>query len=272
MSDLLSNEGALVLGTYSEETIWKHFKKFGILERIQNEGYKELIIKTDASDPFVHRITLTDKSLLKEAPGKDFLIDIFLRRRTFHGEEFKAFQYPDQDDEARAFMKQNLNWEMHLSIVEWLAMQNPRKEFTPRRPQLPGQRFPGLGVGREFAQMLRYLSVEQRNGGPKLICSSFFFFLFLILMCVADRDGLMEVPEHFHNAVIYSIGQSYYFVNPSFQGYFVNLICKCNSLCEGEMEFFFLLIDVFHSGLGRCYCEQRTCSSQLGHRNALCCR
>lgn len=60
--------------------------------------------------------------------------------------------------------------------VEWLLLQNPRATFTDRKPRLPGQEHPGLG-------MLKDASA------------------FLVLAC--DRlglDGVLFTPSHYHLA------------------------------------------------------------------------
>jgi len=43
---------------------------------------------------------------------------------------------------------------MELLSIEWLLLQNPHAEFTTRRPRLPGQRFPGLGLLRDVMSCL----------------------------------------------------------------------------------------------------------------------
>lgn len=39
-------------------------------------------------------------------------------------------------------------------FVNWLTLRNPRAHFSALRPQLPGQEVPGLGLAREFSQLL----------------------------------------------------------------------------------------------------------------------
>jgi len=39
---------------------------------------------------------------------------------------------------------------MEVIAVDWLLLQNPREPFSNRRPQLPGQQHPGLGLLRDF--------------------------------------------------------------------------------------------------------------------------
>ena len=65
---------------------------------------------------------------------------------------------------------------MEVLRVEWLLLQNPRSTFTDRKPRLPGQEHPGLG-------MLKDASA------------------FLVLAC--DRlglDGVVFTPSHYHLA------------------------------------------------------------------------
>src|SRR5689334_1469499 len=54
------------------------------------------------------------------------------------------------------------------------------------RAQLPGQRHPGLGVGNNIHDLLVFLSKSKK------------------------RDGLLNVPEHFHNGYLYIL-KGYYF-------------------------------------------------------------
>lgn len=81
-----------------------------------------------------------------------------------------------------------------LLVVDWLHLQDPRRSFTPERPKLPGQIHPGSGVGIE---------------------------VFLILTLCARRlflHGLIEVPERFHNAVLY---ERSHFIDPAWEGTFL---------------------------------------------------
>ncbi len=78
-----------------------------------------------------------------------------------------------------------------LLSVEWLLLQNPRGRFTPKRPALPGQKHPGLGLLDDVVALL-------------------------IVAC--DRlhlDGLVFVPSQFHIA---AYGRSHMkFVKPATQ-------------------------------------------------------
>ncbi|ORY49049.1 hypothetical protein BCR33DRAFT_714117 [Rhizoclosmatium globosum] len=97
------------------------------------------------------------------------------------------------------FMTKHLPDKLSVTIVEWLALQNPLLKFTPTRPQLPGQHHPGLGVARQVTEMLVHLCQEK------------------------NRDALVSSPEYFHNAVMYRLG-GWRFLNPAFEGYLMALM------------------------------------------------
>jgi len=67
-----------------------------------------------------------------------------------------------------------------MILVEWLALQDPSGSFSAERPRLPGQEYPGLGGLRNLQAMLYYFG---ENGG---------------------KDAVVDVPQHYHAAVIYS--------------------------------------------------------------------
>jgi hypothetical protein len=72
--------------------------------------------------------------------------------------------------------------------VEWLCMQNPQANFTPDRPRLPGQTYPGLGIGEMVMEILAIMAGRLRTA------------------------GLLNTPEHFHNAQMYSA--QFKFIDP----------------------------------------------------------
>ncbi len=78
---------------------------------------------------------------------------------------------------------------LDMVVIEWLSAQNPKAKFDPKKPQLPGQSKPGLG-SLNFMMELMYIVGEQ-----------------------VVKDGFMDVPDHFHGAVMYS--RKFKFFNPS---------------------------------------------------------
>ncbi len=103
-----------------------------------------------------------------ERPGKETrLIELILREGVFRPKEtfIERFEFKDG---------------LTMILVEWLALQHPRGSFTPERPKLPGQSHPGLGGLRNMQEMLYFFG--QKTG----------------------KDAIVDVPQHYHAAVIYS--------------------------------------------------------------------
>ena len=74
-------------------------------------------------------------------------------------------------------------------ILEWLTLQNPLLSFSPQRPRLPGQLYPGLGLGKKVVDIFAYLARLSR------------------------LDAILAFPAYFHNAVLFS--RFFRFVNPA---------------------------------------------------------
>ena len=96
-----------------------------------------------------------------------------------------------------------------LLMVEWLSLEDPRRAFSPDRPRLPGQRHPGSGVG---AEVMLLLTICARRLG---------------------LHGLIEVPERFHNAVIYR--RRTHFFDPIMEGRFLALVDLLDGRSLGEV-------------------------------------
>ena len=77
-------------------------------------------------------------------------------------------------------------------VLEWLTLQNPRAQFTEIKKPLPGQKHPGLGLGRKFFDLFEYLARLNKN------------------------DGILAFPAYFHNAVKFL--RDFYFLNPEKRG------------------------------------------------------
>ncbi|MEK7434492.1 MAG: hypothetical protein AABZ74_15275 [Cyanobacteriota bacterium] len=79
-----------------------------------------------------------------------------------------------------------------MLVIEWLYSQNPKETFSPERPRLPEQKYPGLKTGKLILDLL--LITCERLG----------------------LNGLINIPSHFHNAQIYSVRFSY--ISPECEG------------------------------------------------------
>ncbi len=79
-------------------------------------------------------------------------------------------------------------------FVDWIELQDPRVEFTPARPRLPGQRRPGLGLADETTQILI-------RGAERL-----------------DLDGVVFVPAYYH--IAWMGRRSFVVLDPELRGRF----------------------------------------------------
>ncbi len=176
--DIMDKRQALFLGIYSEEDILNALERYGIKEKLEEKGFKNLNIVLKIEDPFHQEVLIFDG----EEKPENLLSHFIAREGTIRPK--KELNLPE---EFR-------NCEYEVIIIEWLCMQNPREQFSEFRPRLPGQRYPGLGVGREVLKLLMGMA---KNLG---------------------KDGLMDFPEFFHNARLYSA--EFRFYDPEKEGIF----------------------------------------------------
>lgn len=157
------------LGFYSHKGFELIIKKYGIMETLKAKGFKNIEYKIDTSDPYIHKITFYD--------NKRMLIEAVLKRETL---TLDLPFYPKADGRRVVILS-----------IEWLSMQNPDVDFTLKRPRLPGQEYPGLGLASKAVELM------------------------MIAAWRLKLAGLLNKPQQYHNAYLYS--KIFYYLNPEHQ-------------------------------------------------------
>ena len=105
------------LGALTRAEIELHLERLGVLERLRLRGFRRLRVDVDADDVRGHSLRV-----VCEDRGEELLVELLMRRSL---SEITGFE---------------------VLVIEWLLLQDPRAGFTVKRPQLPGQEHPGLGL------------------------------------------------------------------------------------------------------------------------------
>lgn len=162
----------LFLGRFSPEALRETIECVGLSSFLVQKGFNEndLLIKINIDDSMVNYLRLYYK---KEDPA-NLMIDLRMS-------EVKFVPKPWGKKKATAVYD--------MIVTEWLSTQNPlKKDFDEKRPQLPGQSRPGLGVLKYCFEMMYRVARE------------------------VFKDGFMDIPDHMHGAIMYS--KKYMFYNP----------------------------------------------------------
>ena len=154
--------GALFLWRYSHSQLLQLFERFGILARMRALGYPSPLLTFHVEEG-LHHLLFTIEGI------EDPLLELRLNEESRIVDGLPALGCEP----------------MAVLVIQWVSLQNVRGEFTPVRPRLPGQNFPGLGAGRRVYRLLWKIARE------------------------IGKDALSAYPMYYHNAVYYSGGFSY---------------------------------------------------------------
>lgn len=169
-----------LLGFYTAAGVEVALHHFGILHTLESLGYHDFRVELLPADPG-ERLQLSGR--YSEAPQRELLVESSLEVQS-HGD-------------------------LRILFVHWLTLRHPKGAF--KRPPLPGQQVPGLGMAREAGELLGRM---------------------------AARLGLAGVglrPAWLH--VAYSARYRYYFVDPEVQGRFEALMRDLIPLFRGASGF-----------------------------------
>lgn len=157
-----------VLGHYTRHGLELLLERLGFFDRLRGMGFRHPVLSVDFGSGVGQTIRLYG-----DAGRAELVMELRLsrNRRAVPG--------------------------MDLAFIEWLLLQNPRRQFGPDQPRLPGQEHPGLGLLGEVAA-------------------------WLVVACeTIPLDGLGFVPAHYYTAVL---GSHYLrFVRPEAQACFAAL-------------------------------------------------
>lgn len=163
LSDLFGEQQRRFLDYYSEQGLRLALKRYGLVAKLRELGYEQVDLKYGVRDDGSHFLVVFEPPFREENK-----IGEFIARKTRFEEIYPCMK------------------------VEWLCLQNPRKAFTEEKPRLPGQRYPGLGLGRDVLSMIMLMAIRLKY------------------------EALVNVADHFHNAYIYA--NSFYFHRPEDAG------------------------------------------------------
>jgi len=134
------------LGYFSRHGVELLLERAGVLTQLRARGFRSLRLELEPRQGRTLRVLCDDAS-------------------------------PELLVELRAARSRAAVPEMDVIAVEWLLLQNPREAFSDRRPRLPGQQHPGLGLLRDFMGWL--VAVCETHG----------------------LDGVFFVAAHYHIAM-----------------------------------------------------------------------
>jgi len=170
-ADLIEKKGSsLFLGKYSLNEVLAVLSKRSFLKDARKRKLWPLAFELDSSEFPLQRFQI----FYKEKKPENLIVDLKIKEGTFQ---------PKKDLTVSAFLK-----EFRFLILDWLTLQNPLLNFTPEKPPLPGQKYPGLSLGKKVMDTFVYLARLSRN------------------------DGILAYPAYFHNALLFS--RHFNFLNP----------------------------------------------------------
>ncbi len=193
------------LWRYPQHQVNRLMERAGIMSRLQEMDYHSFHLTSQVEEG-LHLLKLVTDDI--PAP----LIDLRL------SEESRI---------AEGVLKNQLGMEpLAFLVIQWVSLQHVRAAFSMHRPPLPGQSYPGLGLGRKLYKMLWRMARE------------------------LGKDVLSAHPLYYHNAIFYLAGFSY--AEPYQQG---QILAMRRDLAEIPLDKTSLLIHRGH------LCERHT-----GHR------
>jgi hypothetical protein len=172
LSDLTEEKASsLFLGRFSMPEVLAVLGRRNFFKEARSRQLWPLAFNLDSSAYPVQRLQI----FLGEKNPEKLIVDLKIREGRLTPKDY--LHLPDA------------YYEYDFLILEWLTLQNPLIEFSEKRPPLPGQQHPGLGLRKKVVDIFAYLARITR------------------------KDGVLAFPAFFHNALLFS--RFFYFLSPA---------------------------------------------------------
>lgn len=152
----------LFLGRFSEKDMYNKIETIGMIQHLEAKGFTDIKMSIGKED-YIHYMKL----YWRDKVAENMLLDLRVSEHTF----FPKKKYFEEGFKVEPY---------NMILIEWLSAKNPKEEFDKKRPQLPGQASPGLGILKYCFQLLSDISNE------------------------VFKDGFLDIPTHMHGAIMYS--------------------------------------------------------------------
>jgi len=174
-SSLAEKKGtSLFLGKYSMNEVFAVLKKKNFFKEAQKRKLWPLAYDLDSSEYPLQRLQI----FYREKKPENIIVDLKIKEGMFRLKK-----------ELASYISLS---ECNFLIMEWLTLQNPLLSFSGDKSPLPGQKHPGLSLGKKLLDIFVYLA------------------------WITNKDGLLAFPAYFHNALLFSRG--FHFLSPEKQG------------------------------------------------------
>ena len=171
----ISRAGNLFLGRFRVNDLLNMIESIGLKKHLSLIGFNNLIADVYKDENYINYLRLYSNEISPE----NQLVDLRVSENTFIADK----KFFESEEYAAPY---------NIITIEWLSAKNPLIIFDEKKPQLPGQANPGLGV-------LKYC-----------------FKLLYIMAKDVYKDGFLDIPTHMHGAIMYS--KKFKFFDPVHEG------------------------------------------------------
>jgi len=171
----IKQESGLFLDLFSACGIDNVLRVFGIKDALAARGLKGICVRIDTSDPYLHKLFIYFD---KKKDCDHCICELVMKKSYFQVKQRFPGHFPSRP--------------LNFLHIEWLLLQNPTRSFTDDKPPLPGQNYPGLGLGDMLVELLILLGRRLRF------------------------EGISNKPAYFHTAFMFT--RDCFFLNPEYQG------------------------------------------------------
>jgi hypothetical protein len=171
LSDLDGDKGScLFLGRYAMTEVEAVLKRRNFYKDAQMKNLWPLVLRLDSSEYPLQRFQI----FFQKEIMQNLVVDLKIREGAYQPKQKLLSELPLPS--------------LRFLMLEWLTLQNPLQSFTDKRGPLPGQKHPGLNLGKKVLDVFVYLARISRV------------------------DGLLAFPAYFHNALLFF--RYFQFLNP----------------------------------------------------------